>query len=109
LQGMSFHWEMWAYAMGGMSTAEILRAATIDAAFIIGAPEDLGSIEVGKLADMVILNSNPLDDIRNSVDIDRVIQNGRLYDGDTLEQQWPDQVPFPETWWQTEEASPPGF
>ena len=109
LQGMSFHWEMWAYAMGGMSTAEILRAATIDAAFIIGAPEDLGSIEVGKLADMVILNSNPLDDIRNSVDIDQVIQNGRLYDGDTLEQQWPDQVPFPETWWQTEEASPPEF
>ena len=58
---------------------------------------------------MVILNSNPLEDIRNSVDIDRVIQNGRLYDGDTLEQQWPDQVSFPETWWQMEEAAPPGM
>jgi len=109
LQGMSFHWEMWAYAMGGMSTAEILRAATIDAASILGAPNDLGSIEVGKLADLVILNSNPLDDIRNSIDIDQVVQNGRLYEGDTLEQLWPDQVPFPQTWWQTEEALPPGF
>ncbi|NKB33199.1 MAG: amidohydrolase family protein [Pseudomonadales bacterium] len=109
VQGLSFHWEMWAYAMGGMSTAEILRAATIDAARIIGTPEDLGSIAIGKLADLVILNSNPLDDIRNSVDIDRVIQNGRVYDGDTLEQQWPDQVPFPETWWQTNEARPPGL
>ena len=109
LQGMSFHWEMWAYALGGMSNAEILRAATIDAAHIIGAPEDLGSIEVGKLADMVILNSNPLENIRNSVDIDRVIQNGRLYDGDTLNQQWPDQVIFPETWWQMEEALPSGL
>ncbi|MBM89491.1 MAG: hypothetical protein CMQ41_14055 [Gammaproteobacteria bacterium] len=109
VQGMSFHWEMWAYAMGGMSTAEILRAATIDAAYIIGSPEDLGSIEIGKLADMVVLNSNPLADIRNSIDIERVIQNGRLYDADTLEQQWPEQVSFPETWWQTDEENPPGF
>jgi len=108
LQGLSFHWEMWAYAMGGMSTTEILRAATIDAAHIIGAPNDLGSIEIGKLADLVILNSNPLDNIQNSVDIDRVVQNGRLYDGDTLEQQWPEQIPFPETWWQTDQETPPG-
>jgi Tol biopolymer transport system component len=108
LQGQSFHWEMWAYALGGMSTTEILRAATIDAAHIIGAPSDLGSIETGKLADLVVLNSNPLDDIRNSVDIDRVVQNGRLYDGDTLDQQWPEQIPFPETWWQTDQETPPG-
>ena len=99
---------MGGYAMGGMSTTEILRAATIDAAHIIGAPHDSGSIEIGKLADLVILNSNPIDNIQNSVDIDRVVQNGRLYDGDTLEQQWPEQIPFPETWWQTDQETPPG-
>lgn len=107
VQGMSFHWEMWAYAMGGMTPAEILRAATIDAARIIGAPDDLGSIETGKLADLVILNSNPLESIRNSTDIDRVMQNGRLYDGDTLDQQWPEQLPFPTSWWLLDEATPP--
>ena len=48
---------------------------------------------------MVILNSNPLDDIRNSIDIDRVVINGRLYDGDTMDQQWPEQVPLPPFWW----------
>ena len=50
LQGLGYHWEMWAYAMG-WTPAEVLRAATIDGAKIIGVDQDLGSIEVGKLAD----------------------------------------------------------
>jgi len=107
VQGLSFHWEMWAYAMGGMTSAEILRAATIDAAHIIGAPSDLGSIEVGKLADLVILHSNPMEDIRNTIDIDKVVQNGRLFDGQTLEQLWPEQIPFRTSWWQTDQEKPP--
>ena len=107
VQGLSFHWEMWAYAMGGMTSAEILRAATIDAAHIIGAPSDLGSIEVGKLADLVILHSNPMEDIRNTIDIDKVVQNGRLFDGQTLEQLWPEQIPFRTSWWQTNQEKPP--
>jgi Tol biopolymer transport system component len=106
LQGLGYHWEMWAYAMGGMTTAEILRAATIDGAHILGAPEDLGSIEVGKLADMVILNANPLDDIRNTEDIDQVIQNGRLFDANTLNQIWPEQTEFAKGWWHEAEAQP---
>ena len=85
--------------MGGMTPVEVLRAATIDGARIIGVEQDLGSIEVGKLADMVVLNSNPLDDIRNTVDIDRVLINGRLYNGDTMDQEWPDRVPLPDFWW----------
>ena len=99
LQGLAYHWEMWSFAMGGMTPVEVLRAATIDGARIIGIEQDLGSIEVGKLADMVVLNSNPLDDIRNTVDIDRVLINGRLYNGDTMNQEWPDRVPLPDFWW----------
>jgi hypothetical protein len=99
LQGLAYHWEMWSFAMGGMTPVEVLRAATIDGARIIGVEQDLGSIEVGKLADMVVLNSNPLDDIRNTVDIDRVLINGRLYNGDTMNQEWPDRVPLPDFWW----------
>lgn len=106
LQGLGYHWEMWSYAMGGMSAAEILRAATIDGAHILGAPADLGSIEVGKLADMVILNANPLDDIRNTEKIDRVVQNGRLYDASTLIQIWPEQIEFATGWWHEAEAKP---
>ena len=103
LQGLGYHWEMWAYAMGGMTPAEILRAATIDGAHIIGVAEDLGSIEVGKLADVVILNGNPLDDIRRTADIHQVVQNGRLYDGDSLDQVWPDPAPLPDFWWWSED------
>ena len=99
LQGLGYHWEMWAYAMGGMTPVEVLRAATIDGARIIGVDQDLGSIEVGKLADMVVLNANPLDNIRNTVDIDKVLINGRLYNGDTMNQEWPDRVPLPDFWW----------
>jgi Tol biopolymer transport system component len=99
LQGLGYHWEMWAFAMGGMQPIEVLRAATIDGARIVGVDQDLGSIEPGKLADLVILDANPLDDIRNTVSIDRVVQNGRLYDGDTLDQQWPEQESLLPFWW----------
>lgn len=102
LQGLGYHWEMWAFAMGGMTPVEVLRAATIDGARIIGVDQDLGSIERGKLADMVILDANPLDNIRNTAAIDRVIKNGRLYDGDTLDQLWPHTVPLAPFWWWSE-------
>jgi len=99
LQGLGYHWEMWGFEMGGMQPVEVLRAATIDGAKIIGIDQDLGSIETGKLADMVILNSNPLDSIRNTTDIDRIVQNGRLYAGDTLDEIWPEQKPLAPFWW----------
>jgi Tol biopolymer transport system component len=99
LQGLGYHWEMWAYGMGGMTPLEILRAATIDGAEIIGFHQDLGSIEVGKLADLVVLDADPLADIYNTGTISYVMKNGELYEGDTLNQVWPLERELPAFWW----------
>ena len=99
LQGLGYHWEMWALAMGGMTPREVLKAATIDGAKIIGFDQDLGSLETGKLADLVVLDKNPLDNIRNTNTVRYVMKNGELYEGDTLNQVWPAQKPLPKFWW----------
>jgi Tol biopolymer transport system component len=105
LQGLGYHWEMWAYAMGGMTPREVLRAATIDGARIIGFEQDLGSLETGKLADLVVLDRNPLDDVRNTTAIRYVMKNGELFEADTMNQIWPVQKPLPKFWWW--DAAPP--
>ena len=86
IQGVGFHWELWAMAAGGGANHDMLRAATILGAEAIGLGGEIGSIEKDKYADIVILNSNPLDDLRNTVDIAYVMKNGRLYDGMTLDE-----------------------
>lgn len=106
LEGLGTHWEMWSLAMGGMTPVEVLRAATIDGARIIGIDQDLGSLEVGKLADLVVLDGNPLEDIRNTNTIRYVMKNGELYDGNTLDQLWPVARELPRFWWWEDEHNP---
>ncbi|MEL7492155.1 MAG: amidohydrolase family protein [Pseudomonadota bacterium] len=83
-EGLAAHWEIWSFARGGMSPLEALRTATTSPAAALGFDKDIGTLEPGKLADLVILNENPLKDIRNTDKIDRVMLNGRLYDAITM-------------------------
>ena len=99
VQGLGTHWELWMMASGGMDNHTALRMATIMSADAIGLAGDLGSIEPGKLADLQILGSNPLEDLHNSVDIEYVMKNGRLYEAATLDEIWPRQRPLPTQWW----------
>ncbi len=99
LQGLGYHWEMWSLAAGGMTPREVLQAATIDGARIIAFDEDLGSLEVGKLADLIVLERNPLENIRNTNTIRWVMKNGELYEGDTLTRIWPTRRELEPFWW----------
>jgi Tol biopolymer transport system component len=99
LQGLSFHWELWSLQSGGMSNIEALRAATLNGAEAIGLSQDLGSVEPGKLADLVVLDKDPLQDIRNTTAIRFVMKNGELFDGKSLNEIWPQPKTIGPFWW----------
>lgn len=104
-QGICAHWELWAQQMGGLSNYDALRVATVMGADGLGFLDDLGTIEAGKLADLIVLDANPLEEIRNSNTIFMVMKNGDLFDGDTLEMLWPEERPAPEMGFQWEDPS----
>jgi imidazolonepropionase-like amidohydrolase len=108
LQGLGYHWELWAMGSGGASNHDILRAATIYGAEAIGFDKDLGTLEAGKLADILVLDLDPLTDLRNSLSLRYVMKNGRLYDADTLDEVWPRQRPLPLQPWQNSEPNAVG-
>jgi imidazolonepropionase-like amidohydrolase/Tol biopolymer transport system component len=83
-EGLASHWEMWSFARGGMSPLQALSTATVLPAQHLGFFDDIGSLEKGKLADLVILDNNPLENIRNTDGVDHVMLGGRLYKADTM-------------------------
>ncbi len=100
--GLGTHWELWSYGLG-MTPIEALEAGTIDGAHFLGVEREVGSLAVGKLADLVVLNGNPLADLRQTVNIQYVMRAGRLRDGNTLDEVWPGKKPYGAKWWNPEE------
>ncbi len=100
LQGLGYHWEMWALKQGGMSNHHVLRAATLHGARYLGLHKDIGSLEKGKRADIVICDKNPLENVKNVSTIRWVVKQGYIYEADTMDRQWPSEKPRPQfPWW----------
>lgn len=89
LQGLGYHWELWALQSGGLSPHEALRAATISGASALGWQQSLGSLEPGKLADLQVLDGDPLQDITQTNTVRYVMKNGKLYEAASLRRVWP--------------------
>jgi len=108
LQGLGDQWEIWNLQSGGMTTMETLHCATIFGAEAIGLQQDLGSLEVGKLADLLVLDGDPLKDIHNTNTIKYVMKNGEMFEGNTLDQVWPVQKKLEDQyWWHSDPVTRP--
>jgi len=84
LPGFAYHRELLAMTYAGLPPAAVLRAATINGATALGVEDKLGSVEVGKLADLVVVNGNPVDDIKAARNIQFVIKDGVIHDPESL-------------------------
>lgn len=107
LQGLGPHWELWALGDGGWPAHDALRAATINGAEYLGLDADIGSIEAGKLADLVVLDADPLQRLENTESVSAVMKGGILYDPDTLATTWPVQGDPVHAWWHAADQGGP--
>ena len=99
-EGLAQHWEIWMMAQGGMTPLEALATATINPAKEFGMDHALGSLEAGKLADIIVIDGDPLADIRVTDRVTHTMVNGRLYNAETMDQLVPAQVERPTFFWE---------
>ena len=99
--GLAEHWEMWLLSEGGMSNEHVLRAATLNGARTLGLDRQIGSLEAGKLADLIVLDANPLEDIHNSNTVHYTMVNGRLYDSLSMNEIGNHDRPRGKFYWET--------
>lgn len=85
-EGLAAHWEMWMFAQGGMSNMDVLKTATINPATTFGLKHQLGSIKTGKLADLIVIDGDPLVDIRVTDKVTYTMVNGKLFDAESMNQ-----------------------
>jgi len=106
LQGLGAHWEMWMLAQGGMTNMEVLRASTMNGADYIGLGHQIGSIEEDKLADIIVLDKNPLEDIMNTETVRYTMVDGRLFEADTMEEIGHGAKQKGNFWWESDMYTP---
>ncbi len=99
-EGLGLHWELWMLVQGGMSPHEALRCATANGAKSLGMDRDIGTLEAGKLADVVVIDGNPLQDIRQSEKVSWTMVNGRLYDAATMNETGSREKKRAKYWWE---------
>ena len=102
-EGLGAHWEIWSMVQGGMSPHEALRCATLGGAEYLGYDREIGSLEPGKLGDLVVMSKNPLENIRDTNSVRWVMANGRLYDASTLDEMAPRKQARAPFWWEAEQ------
>jgi imidazolonepropionase-like amidohydrolase/Tol biopolymer transport system component len=102
IQGIGAHWEMWMLHQGGMTEMEVLAASTINGAEYLGMDSEIGSIESGKLADIIVIDGNPLEDIYKTENVVYTILNGRIYESETMDEVGNNDVKRPAFWWESE-------
>ncbi len=100
LQGLGAQWELWMLQQGGLTPMEAIRCGTLYGAQYLGLDKDLGSLEPGKLADLVVMEKNPLENIRNTESIRYVMINGMLYDTNNMDEVWPEAKPRTKFFWE---------
>lgn len=101
IQGIGAQWEIWMMQQGGMSNLQALQTATINPAITLGLDKYIGSLETGKLADLIVMDKNPLENIRNTESIRYTMVNGRLYDAETMNEIGNYNKPRTKFFWET--------